>query len=158
MVSAPPRATPAGLCFFFFFFCPAALDCLPAAWTNKGRVWSLLVRSTALALGRIGQTGGAAGARPPSEHMSDATWLGRGLWLSEAARREFNVPAPCGPSTRHDLAWRHRLPLPPTRVRPSRPAPVACAERWPLPGPVARSSKWRTRQPGGAGGCCEIHR
>lgn len=33
------------------------------------------------------------------------------------------------------------FPCLPTRVRPSRPAPVACAERWPLPGPCCKELK-----------------
>lgn len=59
---------------------------------------------------------------------------------------------------RHDAAPAGLCVSPPTRVRPARPAPVACAERWPLPGPVARSSKWRTRLPGGAGRVSHPHK
>lgn len=69
------------------------------------------------------------------------------------------------PGSRHGLPWGRRVRSAPPRVRPTgppalfaRPAPVACVERWPLPGPVARSSKWRTRQPGGAGRVSHPHK
>lgn len=67
---------------------------------------------------------------------SPVEWAGR-LWC---------------PASRRDMP-----PHPGRRGRP-RSAPVACAERWPLSGPAAGSSKWRTRRPGRAGRVSHPHK
>lgn len=94
-----------------------------------------------LTLDRNGRAGGATGARPPSEHMSDATWMGRGLWLSEAIGREFSLPEPCGSSTGHGLAWRCRVPLPPNKGEAVPPGTSCLRGKMAAPGPCCKELK-----------------
>lgn len=94
---------------------------------------------------------------PPvaAEHMSDAAWAGGGLGRDRAVGfidvriRWPRSPARAVPWAPWSLA---------SEEGEARQAPVACAERWPLPGPVAGSSKWRTRQPGGVGRVSHPHK
>lgn len=81
-------------------------------------------------------------------------WFSRGWsgsrqgFLGGGGRRSSGPPGAHGrqaaAASEEISPWR----APGTQPRP--PAPVACAERWPLPAP-GRDSKWRTR-PGRAGG------
>lgn len=94
-----------------------------------------------LTLDRNGRAGGATGARPPSEHMSDATWMGRGLWLSEAIGREFSLPGPCGSSTGHGLAWRCRVPLPPNKGEAVPPGTSCLRGKMAAPGALLQGAQ-----------------
>lgn len=117
--------------FFFFLRSSGFWGCGAAARRGGRRRGSLVPAHMS------DEPRGAHEPWPPSRtRESPVEWAGR-LWC---------------PASRRDI------PSHPGRGGRPRSAPVACAERWPLSGPAAGSSKWRTRRPGRAGRVSHPHK